>query len=361
MTGAAGSLFSHESAHITINDRIIGQGHPCFLVAEAGVNHGGSVRTAIRMIDAAVEAKADAVKFQTFRANKLVTANAPKALYQRNSPNDSDTQLEMLKALELSDNAHYELSSYCEQRGITFLSTPFDDRSADLLNRMKIPAFKVSSGDLNNWPFLTKIASFGRPVILSTGMASLEEVADAYAVLEEGGATQIALLHCTSAYPTPVCDANLRAIQTLANHFTSVIGYSDHTIGVEVPLAAVALGASIVEKHFTLDRNLPGPDQKVSAEPHELKELIRSIRTVEDALGTGNKIPANSEMPTAIVARKSLVAVCDIPPESVLRREMIAIMRPGTGLPPSALNDVVGKIVRQFIAAGELITTEALK
>jgi len=339
----------------SIAGRAIGAGHPCFVIAEAGVNHNGSLPTALALVDAAAEAGADAVKFQTFRADRLVTSGAPKADYQiRNTGND-ESQQSMLKALELDEAMHLALMDHCRQRGILFLSTPFEETSADLLERLDLPAFKLPSGEITNLPFLAHVARKGRPVILSTGMADLGEVERALAVLKGAGNPPVALLHCVSAYPTSPSDANLRAMATLAQAFQVPVGYSDHTTGLEVPLAAVALGACILEKHITLDRSLPGPDQVASLEPRDLRALVAGVRTVEAALGHGRKEPAPCERNTAAVARKSLVTARALPAGTVLEAGHLVLMRPGSGLAASLLPLLAGRTVARDLPAGRVL------
>lgn len=343
---------------LIINGRKIGFGHPCFVIAEAGVNHNGSVEMAKKLIDAAVEAKADAVKFQTFQTEALVVPSAPKAQYQMESTNKDESQYEMLKKLELSPETHQILKKYCEEKGIIFMSTPFEEKSADLLDEIGVGVFKIPSGELTNPFFLAHVAKKKKPMIVSTGMATLAEVSAAVQTIKETGNKNLILLHCVSNYPADPADANLRAMQTMEKIFQLPIGFSDHTVGMEVALCAVALGACVIEKHFTLDCTLPGPDHKASIEPEELKKLVRSIRTVEMSLGTGFKEPAPSELDTAKVARKSLVAVRDIPVGSRLMQEWIDIRRPGTGLHPAMLLKIVGRITRKRISAGEILTLE---
>ncbi len=339
-------------------DRWIGEGEPTFIVAEAGVNHNGDIGLAKRLIDVAVEAGADAVKFQTFKAERVVSTSAPKAEYQKQTTDAEESQLEMLKRLELSPAAHRELQAYCKKRGVLFLSTPFDEESVDLLDELGVPAFKVGSGEITNWPLLEYIARKGKPIILSTGMSYLSEVDEAVRVIRETGSDQLVLLHCVSNYPADPADANLRAMQTLATAFEAPVGFSDHTPGIEVSLAAAALGAAVIEKHFTLDRSLPGPDHRASLEPEELKALVRGIRTVESALGDGQKRPTTSEANTAAVVRRSLVAAYDIPAGTVLTEKHIAFRRPGTGLPPSMRSFLVGLSARIDIPAGTLLRLE---
>ena len=346
--------------HIEVESRRIGPGYPCFIIAEAGVNHNGSVELATQLVDAAAEAGADAVKFQTFKAARLVTPDAPKAYYQVQATDIGESQLEMLRRLELSREDHLELFSYCRRKGILFMSTPFDEESADLLEELGVPAFKIPSGELTNLPFLTHVARKERAMIVSTGMSYLDEVKDAVQAVAETGNMNLALLHCVSAYPANPADVNLRAMHTMTSAFNVPVGYSDHTLGIEVALAAVALGACIIEKHFTLDRSLPGPDHRASSEPHELAALVRGIRTVEKALGHARKEPAPSEVNTATVVRKSLVAALDILAGSTLTEESIAVRRPGTGLPAAMGSKIVGRKAKQDISAGTVLTWEML-
>lgn len=336
----------------------VGPNRPCMVIAEAGVNHNGTLQLAKQLVDVAMDSGADAVKFQTFKAERLVSASAPKAPYQLQTTNRNESQLEMLRRLELSEEAHRELLAYCRTLGIRFLSTPFDEQSADFLAALGVPAFKISSGDLTNAPLLRHVARKGRPMIVSTGMSTLAEVETAVRTIHEVGHPGLILLHCVSNYPANPADANLRAMQTMAEAFKVPVGYSDHTPGMTVALAAVALGACVIEKHFTLDRALPGPDHQTSLEPAELKALVRQIRTVEAALGHGRKEPAAAEAGTAAAARKSLVAAQDIPAGSRLTEALIAVRRPGTGLPPSMFTQVIGRTVVSNIPAGTVLTRE---
>lgn len=333
---------------------------PCFIIAEAGVNHNGDVNLAKRLVDVAVEAHADAVKFQTFNAERVVTADAPKAEYQERTTGSAESQYEMLRRLELSETAHRELFQYCFSKGIPFLSTPFDEHSADFLDELGVKAFKIPSGEITNFPLLEHIARKQKPIIMSTGMSTLDEVRAAVNVISEAGNRDLTLLHCVSDYPANPIDVNLKAMQTMGSSFGFPVGYSDHTLGIDVALAAVALGATVIEKHFTLDRALSGPDHLASLEPAELIALVKGIRNVEAALGHGRKEPAASEANTAAVARRSLVAARTIQAGSLLTAEMVIIRRPGTGLPPSMLPRLVGHSVRQDIPAGALITLDML-
>jgi N-acetylneuraminate synthase len=341
---------------VNVASRSIGPGYPCFIIAEAGVNHNGDLGLAQRMIDAAVKAGADAVKFQAYKAEKLVTQDAPKAEYQMRATGGSESQLDMLRRLEVSPEGQRILMDYCRRKGILFLSTPFDEDSADVLERLEIPAFKIPSGEVTNLPFLAYVAKKGRPMVLSTGMASLGEVEMAVRTIEAAGNRDMILLHCVSNYPADPDDVNLRAIETMARAFRLPIGYSDHTLGIEVPIASVALGACVLEKHFTLDRNLPGPDHQASAEPDELAAMVTGIRKVESALGHGRKVPAPSEAATAAVARKSLVAARAIPAGTTFTEDLIAIKRPGTGLPPTMRALLVGRVAKENIPADALLT-----
>lgn len=345
---------------VAIGGHVVGPGAPCLILAEAGVNHNGSVETACRLVEEAKRAGADAVKFQTFTADALVSPDAPKAEYQRRATGAGESQADMLRALELSEANHRAILACCRRWDILFLSTPFDAGSADLLDRLGVPAFKIGSGDLTNLPFLDYVARKRKPMLLSTGMADLAEVEAAVAAVRATGNADLVLLHCVSNYPAAPADVNLRAMHTMSAAFGAPVGYSDHTLGQEVALAAVALGATVLEKHFTLSRALPGPDHQASIEPDAFRHLVRSVRTVEDALGDGRKVPAASEGPTAAVARRSLVASADIPAGAVVTAELIAIKRPGTGLPPSMHDRVIGRTARVPIASGTLIRLEML-
>jgi N-acetylneuraminate synthase len=344
--------------NIQVANKLIGPGQPVFVIAEAGVNHNGDLKLARALIDVAVEAGADAVKFQTFQADRLVIPGTLKAEYQRRNTGDSESQFEMLQRLELSAAAHRELQSYCHERGIIFLSTPFDEFAVDLLDELGVPAFKISSGDLTNSPLLEHAASKGKPVILSTGMSELSELIEAVSVLNTAGCENPVLLHCVSNYPAAPAEVNLRAMQTMRSAFDVPVGFSDHTEGIDVALAAVAMGACVIEKHFTLDRTLPGPDHRASLEAAELRDLVRSIRRVETALGSGRKAPTASEIETAKVARRSLVAARDIPAGAKLERDMVVMRRPGTGMSPATLDTLLDRRAVQEISAGTLLNED---
>lgn len=328
-----------------------------FIIAEAGVNHNGSLELAKKMVDAAIKSGVDAVKFQTFKAEKVVSRYAPKAEYQQRTTNAKETQLEMIKKLELDINAHRELIAYCQQKKIQFLSSPFDLESIDVLNELGINDFKIPSGEITNMPYLRKIGSLQKRVIVSTGMADLGEIEDVLDVLTETGTLleNITVLHCNTGYPTPFEDVNLKAMQTISQAFGVQVGYSDHTLGIEISLAAVALGASVIEKHFTLDRNMEGPDHKASLEPHELKAMVHAIRNIEKALGNGIKKPSPSELKNKPVARKSIVAARNISKGETLTEENITIKRPGTGISPMRWDEVIGEKAHKDYREDELI------
>lgn len=327
------------------------------VIAEAGVNHNGDMELARELIKVAAEAGADLVKFQTFSAEKLVTRSAPKADYQINSTGANESQYEMLKRLELSQECHGELIAHCCDYGIGFLSTGFDIESVDLLVALGQECFKIPSGEINNLPYLRHIGRFGKDVILSTGMSNLGDVEAALDVLVRAGTPQerITLLHCTTEYPAAVNEVNLRAMQTMGAAFGVPVGYSDHTQGIEVSIAAVAMGASVVEKHFTLDRSLPGPDHMASLEPHELKAMIRAIRNVELAVGDGIKRITASEVRNRMVARKSIVAARAIKAGELFCDENLTTKRPGSGLSPMLWDQLIGRPASRGYAADELI------
>jgi len=338
----------------------IGRGHPCFVIAEAGVNHNGDLEAAKRLVSAAAEAGTDAVKFQTFRASSLVLETAPKARYQEESTGRG-SQWEMLRRLELDETAFEELKACCREAGILFLSSAFDENGIDFLERLGVAGFKLGSGELTNDSLLRYAARKGKPLILSTGMATLEEVDKAVRIVRESGSQEIVLLHCVSSYPARPEDANLRAMETLRRAFDVPVGFSDHTTGTEVALAAAAVGAAVIEKHFTLDRTLPGPDHKASLEPDELKALISSIRNVGLALGHGRKEPVPAEEETARAARRSIVAAEDIPFGSVIRKDALICLRPGTGLAPAMKARLVGRRAKTDIPAGTLLDLEMVE
>jgi N,N'-diacetyllegionaminate synthase len=328
-----------------------------FIIAEAGVNHNGSIGNAYRLIDVAVESGANAVKFQTFRAESLVSKSAKKADYQKQTTNELESQFEMIKKLELDVDAHKKLIKYCNEKGIMFLSTPFDHDSINLLNELDLKIFKIPSGEITNLPYLRHIGSLAKQVILSTGMSTLQEVGDALTILVDAGTKKenITVLHANTMYPTPMEDVNLNAMQTMRQEFNVAVGYSDHTLGIEVDIAAVTMGASIIEKHFTLDKAMKGPDHKASLDPAELKAMVTSIRNVENALGDGIKLPSRSEQPNMVVARKSILASQVIKKGDTLTEENIVIKRPGNGMSPMKWDEVVGSVAIKDYQVDEII------
>jgi N,N'-diacetyllegionaminate synthase len=328
-----------------------------FIIAEAGVNHDGLIDNAYRLIDAAVEAGADAIKFQTFKAESLVSKNVDKANYQKQTTNESESQFEMIKKLELNVDAHKKLINYCNDKNILFMSSPFDHDSIDLLDELGLKIFKIPSGEITNLPYLRHIGLLAKQVILSTGMSTLKEVGDALSILIDNGTKKedITVLHANTMYPTPMEDVNLNAMLTIQKKFGTAVGYSDHTLGIEVGVAAVAMGASVIEKHFTLDKTMDGPDHKASLEPKELKEMVLSIRNIEKALGSSEKKPSPSESINMDVVRKSIVANQVIKKGDVLSDNNITTKRPGTGISPMKWNDVIGSLATKSYNKDDLI------
>ena len=327
------------------------------VIAEAGVNHNGDIEMARRLVEVAAQSGADFVKFQTFKAEKLVTHKAAKAFYQVQLGAEGESQFDMLHRLELSFEMHVALIEHCKVHGIRFLSTGFDIESVNLLASLDIPLFKIPSGEITNLPYLQHIGGKRKPIILSTGMANMDEIAAALAVLETAGTPreQITVLHCNTEYPTPMRDVNLLAMQSIREAFGVQVGYSDHTRGIEVPIAAVALGATVIEKHFTLDRNLPGPDHQASLEPSELSAMVATIRNIELALGDGVKRPSPSEAKNIPIARKSLVAACPIRAGELFTLNNLAVKRPGSGVSPMRLNEMLGRLAKRDYQVDELI------
>lgn len=338
--------------NIRIADRNVGNGFPCFIIAEAGVNHNGNLDIALKMVDRAADAGADAIKFQTFKADLVASHTAPKASYQKESVDTGESQLELLRRLELPFVDFCKIQDHCHHKGIIFLSTPFDEVSAHFLNEREVPAFKIPSGEITNHPFLELIAKKEKPIILSTGMSSISEVDEAVQVIASAGKSPLALLHCVSNYPAKPSDVNLRAMRTLQTAFCVPVGYSDHSMGTEITLAAVALGASLVEKHFTLDRNLPGPDHRASLDADELSYLVTAARSVEAALGDGRKVPAASELGNRQVVRRSLVTKRDFAQGECIKPDMIQALRPTGGIPPNFAKFVIGRKVARSIKRG---------
>jgi N-acetylneuraminate synthase len=329
-----------------------------FIIAEAGVNHNGDLEVAKKLIDVAVEAGADAVKFQTFKTELCVSKGAKKAEYQvENTGNAEETQFDMVKKLELTNQNHYELINYCRTKNIMFLSTPFDHDSIKLLNDLGLEIFKIPSGEITNLPYLRHIGSLNKKVILSTGMANLGEIESALDILSLAGTKKenITVLHANTEYPTPIEDVNLKAMVTIGNVFGVKFGYSDHTLGIEVPVAAVALGANVIEKHFTLDKNMDGPDHKASLEPDELKAMICAIRNITKALGDGIKKPSKSELKNMQVVRKSIVASRDIKIGEILDENNLAVKRPGNGISPMRWDAIIGMVAKKSYKEDELI------
>ena len=328
------------------------------IIAEAGVNHNGSMKLAKQLIDAASLAGVDYVKFQTFNAENLVTKSAKKAEYQQKNMVDADnSQYQMLKKLELSKEQHYELIDYCKKRGVKFFSTAFDLDSVEFLSTLRLGLWKIPSGEITNYPYLKRIAQENQPVILSTGMSTIEDIKAAVNVLVKYGTSkqQITVLHCNTQYPTPMQDVNLLAMKTIAREIGIKVGYSDHTSGIEIPIAAVSLGATVIEKHFTLDRNMEGPDHKASLEPAELTAMVTAIRNVEKALGSFEKTVSASESENKSVARKSIVASRFIAKGEILTEENLTVKRPGNGISPMKWNDVIGKVAVRDFNEDELI------
>ena len=329
-----------------------------FIIAEAGVNHNGSPKLAKKMIDAAIDAHADAVKFQTFTANKIMCRSAQKADYQKQTSDKNESQYEMIKKLELDAFAHRELIAYCRQKNIQFLSTPFDLESINFLHDLGMKTFKIPSGEITNLPYLRKIGALKKEIILSTGMADLGEIEDALDVLTGAGTKlkDITVLHCNTEYPTPFEDVNLKAMLTIKAAFPGVnIGYSDHTLGIEIHIAAVAMGATIIEKHFTLDKNLPGPDHKASLESNELKAMVCAIRNIEKALGNGIKKPSPSELKNKPIVRKSIVAARDIRKGKPFTEKNLTAKRPGTGISPMRWDEGIGQNASRDYKQDDLI------
>lgn len=328
-----------------------------YIIAEAGVNHNGSIEIAKQLIDVAADAGADAVKFQTFKTENLVSKKAEKAEYQKETTDSSESQFDMIKKLELDESTHQILIAYCRSKKITFLSTPFDLTSIQLLNQLGLEIFKIPSGEITNLPYLRSIGSLKKQVVLSTGMSNLSEIESALQVLIEAGTDKnnITVLHANTQYPTPIKDVNLNAMITIGNAFEVKYGYSDHTLGIEVPIAAVAMGATVIEKHFTVDRNMEGPDHKASLEPQELSAMVQSIRNIDIALGSSIKQPSPSESANKQIARKSIVAKCDISKGDSFSEANLTTKRPGHGLSPMLWDQIIGKKASKNYTPDEII------
>lgn len=329
-----------------------------FIIAEAGVNHNGDIGIAKKMIDAASAAGADAVKFQTFKTERIVSINAPKAEYQIENTNIIESQYQMLKKLEIDKETHLELMEYCEKKNILFLSTPFDIESVKMLVELGIEIIKIPSGEITNLPYLREVAKQKKKVILSTGMSNMQEVKEAVQILRQNGTETITVLHCNTQYPTPMEDVNLKAMISMKNELELPVGYSDHTQGIEVPIAAVAMGATVIEKHFTLDRTMEGPDHKASLEPDELTAMVKAIRNIEKALGNGVKTLSKSEKDNLAIARKSIVAACKIEKGELFTEKNLTVKRPGNGISPMKWEQVIGKIANRDYKEDEMIENE---
>lgn len=327
------------------------------IIAEAGVNHNGSLNLAKKLVDVAADAGVDYVKFQTFVPENVISKFAQKAEYQKQATGSAESQLDMVRKLKLSKEDHFELINYCEEKRIEFLSTPFDLDSIDLLVELGVKIGKIPSGEITNYPYLVKMAKSFKEIILSTGMSQLNEIKEAIKVLNDHGKEEnsITVLHCNTEYPTPMGDVNLRAMQTIGEQLRIKIGYSDHTLGIEVPIAAVALGATIIEKHFTLDKKMEGPDHKASLEPDELKAMVASIRNIENALGLQEKVVSNSEQKNIMIARKSIVAKSSIKRGEIFSEDNITVKRPGNGINPMKWKEIMGKVAKRDFEPDELI------
>tara|TARA_B100001173_G_scaffold311060_1_gene327245 strand:+ start:2053 stop:3072 length:1020 start_codon:yes stop_codon:yes gene_type:complete len=333
------------------------------IIAEIGVNHNGDIDLAYKMIDAAADSGADFIKFQTFKTESLVSNNAPKAQYQIKNTENGDTQFDMLKKLELGTKEHYRLADYCRSKGVVFLSSAFDLKSLALLNKMNLPFIKIPSGEITNYPYLKAVALMEKPVILSTGMATMEEVESSFKVLIENGLKKnmITVLHCNTEYPTPYKDVNLLAMKTLSKKLQVAVGYSDHSLGSEVAIASVALGAVVIEKHFTLDQNLSGPDHKASMEPKDFKKMVQAIRNIEKAIsGSGDKIPSSSEIQNIHIARKSVFLAEDLIIGTIIENHHLIALRPGIGISPMRWNDIIGKRINKTLNKGHRLNWDDL-
>ncbi len=344
---------------IKIGNKKISEDSPVFIIAEAGVNHNGRLDLALKLVDAAKEAGADAVKFQTFKAEGVMTENVPMAEYQKKNTGKTESMLDMVRKFELKYEDFRKINKYCDRKKIMFLSTPHSgSESVDFLHSLKVPAFKFGSGDLNNLPVLRYAAKFKKPMILGTGMADMAEVKEAINCAKKAGNDKIIVLHCTTNYPCPVEEVNLRAMQTMMRDLDVLVGYSDHTLGIQVPIMAATLGACVIEKHFTLDKNLAGPDHKASLEPGELKEMVGAVRNVEKILGSSIKKPMKSEKEIAKVARKSIVTLNHIKKGEIFSPENIGIKRPGIGIEPKFFDKILGKKAKKDLQKDALVRWE---
>jgi N-acetylneuraminate synthase/N,N'-diacetyllegionaminate synthase len=345
---------------VKIGKRLVGEGHPTFIIAEAGVNHNGKIELAKKLVDIAVDAGADAVKFQTYKPEGIVTPQAGLADYAKKNIGKNIRQIDLLKSLELSYNDFEVLKSYCDKKEIIFLSTPHSFDAINFLDDL-VPAYKFGSGDITNIPSLKHAAKKGKPMILGTGMSTLNEVKYAINAIKSEGNEQIIALHCTTNYPCPLDEVNLRAMITMQKKLDCLVGYSDHTLGVLVPIMATTMNATVIEKHFTIDKNLPGPDHRASLEPNELKNMIKEIRNTEKALGSSDKKPTKSEKETMKIVRKSIVTKQDIQKGSIIERDMLIMKRPGTGLRPGDLDKIIGKKANRYISEDEIFQLDMVK
>ncbi len=328
-----------------------------FIIAEAGVNHNGNIEIARKMVDAAFQAGADAIKFQTFKAERILSNFAPKAEYQKRTTGSGESQFSMLKRLELDITVHKKLINCCREKGIIFLSSPFDLESIELLDNLGMKVFKIPSGEITNLPYLKKIGNLRKEIIMSSGMSNLKEIKEALEVLVNAGTSKrnITILHCNTEYPTPMKDVNLLAMLTIKNAFGVSVGYSDHTLGIEVPIAAVAMGATVIEKHFTLDKTMIGPDHQASLEPREFKEMTKAIRNIELAFGSGIKKPSSSEQVNRLTVRKSILAARDIKKQETFTKENLCIKRPGKGINPMRWEEIIGEKAKRVFRKDDLI------
>jgi len=346
---------------IRIGDRVIGNSSPVFIIAEAGVNHNGDLDMARKLVEEAASCGADCIKFQTFKAERVVTEGAPKAKYQLGTTDSTESQIDMLRKIELKPEYHQELKEYAEHLGLVFLSTPYNFEDIDLLESIEVLAYKVASGQIVEHPFLRKISKTGKPIFLSTGMATLAEIEEALRTIHDQGNDSLVLLQCTTNYPSRIEDANLRVIQTFRSVFDCLVGYSDHTIGAESAIASVALGAKVVEKHFTLDKNLPGPDHSSSMTPEELKSLVTKTHMTETSLGKAQKEPTEIEKKNSIGMRRSIVASRDIQKGEVITSDHITFKRPATGLSPQFYDTILGKRASKDISYDELLQKDMIE
>jgi N,N'-diacetyllegionaminate synthase len=346
-----------------IQNKMVGDRHPVFFIAEAGVNHNGSIDLGKKLIDIAVDAGADAVKFQTFKTENIITPEAPKSTYhiETTGADKEQSWFELLKTQEMSKDMHIELIDYCNNRSIIFLSTPYDEESVDLLEELNVPAFKIASTDTSNTILLSYIAQKGRPMIISTAMATMEEIEDAVKIIRKQGLENFAVLQCTGNYPSRLEDSNLKVLQTYCEKLNCIVGFSDHTEELINPVAATAMGAKIYEKHFTLDKSLPGPDHRMSLEPTELKQTVKAIRDTEEALGNPDKRVLKSEKENRVKLRKSIVTTKSIEKNTIIKRNMLAIKRPGNGITPSEIYNIIGKKVKYDLKEDYVLSLNDIK